>query len=67
MVGVLSSGWISVETAIDMLRRDWKELQVLCTHGYPVGEAEKAVRVLGREITDGPEAVHIHLEATESP
>jgi alcohol dehydrogenase len=65
MVGVLSSGWVSVETSIAMIRRNWKELEVLCTHGYPVSEAEKAVRVLGREITDGPEAVHIHLEAQE--
>ena len=59
---LLARGW-SVETAIDMIRRNWKELQVLCTHRYPVGEAEKAVRVLGREITDGPEAVHIHIDA----
>ncbi len=66
MLGVLSSGWLSVETAIDMIRRNWRELQVLCTHGYPVGEAEKAVRVLGREITDGPEAVHIHIDAKQT-
>ena len=46
-----------------MIRRNWQELRVLCTHRYPVGEAEKAVRVLGREITDGPEAVHIHFDA----
>lgn len=64
MLGVLSSSWSSVEKAIDVIRRKGDALKKLCTHRYPVEEADKAVRVLGREIVDGPEAVHVHLEAT---
>ncbi len=63
MIGVLSSSWTSDETAIDIIRRNWRELQMLCTHTYGVGEAETAVRVLGREIEDGPEAVHVNISA----
>lgn len=67
MLGVLSSDWSSTEKAVEILVRRWRELQVLCTHAYPVGEAETAVRVLGREIDDGPEPVHIHLDTTVAP
>ncbi len=67
MLGVLSSDWSSTEKAVEILARRWRELQVLCTHAYPVGEAETAVRVLGREIEDGPEPVHIHLDTTVAP
>ena len=64
MLGVLSSSWSSVEKAIDVIRRKGDALRKLCTHRYPVDEADKAVRVLGREIVDGPEAVHVHIEAS---
>ena len=64
MLGVLSSSWTSVETAIDIIGRRWKELEMLCTHSYKVGEAETAVRMLGREIEDGTEAVHVNIDAT---
>ena len=64
MLGVLSSSWSSVEKAIDVIRRKGDALKKLCTHHYPVEEADRAVRVLGREIVDGPEAVHVHIEAT---
>ena len=63
MLGVLSSSWSSVEKAIDVIRRKGDTLKKLCTHHYPVDEADRAVRVLGREIVDGPEAVHVHIEA----
>lgn len=63
MLGVLSSSWTSVEKAIDVIRRRGDMLKKLCTHHYPVEEAETAVRVLGREIEDGPEAVHVHIDA----
>ena len=38
-------------------------LKSLCTHRYPVDQAEKAVQVLGREVVDGAEAVHVHIDA----
>ena len=64
MVGVLSSSWTSIETAIGIIGHNWRELEQLCTHTYSVGEAEKAIRVLGREIIDGDEAVHVDIETT---
>jgi len=63
MLGVLSSTWSSVEKSIDIIRRRGDSLAKLCTHHYPVDEAETAVKVLGREIVDGPEAVHVHIDA----
>jgi alcohol dehydrogenase len=67
MLGVLSSDWVDTDKAVDILRERWRDLSELCTHSYPVGEAEKAVRLLGREIEDGPEAVHIHLDTMTPP
>ena len=67
MLGVLSSDWSSTEKAVGILNDKWQELQVLCTHAYPIGQAETAVRVLGREIDDGPEPVHIHIDTTVPP
>ena len=67
MLGVLSSEWEDTEHAVDILERNWKELSVLCTHSYPIGAAEKAIRVLGREVEDGPEPVHIHIDTTAAP
>jgi threonine dehydrogenase-like Zn-dependent dehydrogenase len=64
VLGVLSSTWTATETSIAMLKSHWRELEMLCTHTYPVGEADKALRVLGREIVDGPEAVHVNLDTT---
>ena len=63
MLGVLSSTWSSVEKSIDIIRRRGDSLAKLCTHHYPVDQAETAVKVLGREIVDGPEAVHVHIDA----
>ena len=67
MLGALSSDWEDTGEAVEILKKYWRELQVLCTHHYPIGEAEKAVRLLGREIEDGPEPVHIHLDTTVTP
>ena len=63
MLGVLSSSWSAVEKSIDIIRRKGDLLKSLCTHHYPVDQAEKAVQVLGREVIDGAEAVHVHIDA----
>ena len=63
MLGVLSSTWSSVEKSIDIIRRQGDALAKLCTHHYPVDQADTAVKVLGREVVDGPEAVHVHIDA----
>lgn len=63
VLGVLSSTWTATETAIQLLGSRWRELEMLCTHSYPVRRAEQALKVLGREVVDGPEAVHVSLDA----
>lgn len=60
--GVLSSSWSSFEHALALLQQYPDEMAQICTHAYPIAEADKAVRVLGREIMDGPEAVHVHID-----
>lgn len=60
--GVLSSSWSAFDQAIPLLGRYEKELAQLCTHAYSIDNSEKALRVLGREIIDGHEAVHIHID-----
>ena len=67
MLGVLSSDWEDTARAVEILARKWQGLKKLCTHSYTLGEAEKAVRLLGREIQDGPEPVHIYLDTTAPP
>ena len=52
--------------SIDIIRRKGDTLAKLCTHHYSVDQAEKAVKVLGREIVDGAEAVHVHIDATST-
>lgn len=67
MLGVLSSDWEDTDKAIGILQDKWEGLTKLCTHAYPLGEAEKAVQLLGREIQDGPEPIHIHIDTTSPP
>ena len=62
LVGALASSWTSVERALSLLKHHGADLQKLCTHSYAIDQAETAVRALGREITDGREAVHVHLD-----
>lgn len=64
LVGVRSSGPTATRKAIGLIERNAAELAVLCTHEYDLNNATKAVRVLGREITDGPEAIHVHITGT---
>lgn len=61
MVGVFSAGWSAIETAIGIIDRNADELAKLCTHSFPIAQAEKAVRLVGREITDVREPINIHL------
>ena len=61
LVGVLSAGWESTELAIDMIRSDGESLKTLCSHLFTLDRGTEAVRTLGREISNGTEAVHITL------
>jgi len=62
VMGVLSAGWPSIEKALDILARRGNDLKPLCSHTFPLEEADTAVRALGRELDDGTDVVHIALE-----
>jgi alcohol dehydrogenase len=64
VLGALSSSWTSVEHALALLQRHRAALARLCTHAYGIDQAETAERVLGREIVDGHDAVHVHIDCT---
>jgi len=66
-LGVLSSDWEDTAEAVDILTDEWKELAPLSTHAFPLGEAETAVKMLGRELDDGKESIHIHLDTMVTP
>jgi threonine dehydrogenase-like Zn-dependent dehydrogenase len=61
MVGVFSAGYSAIETAIKIISKNWKELEKLNTHTFPIERAEHAIRLLGREITDTREPISINL------
>jgi alcohol dehydrogenase len=59
--GVVSGGYRATELAISLIRENTDALAQLCTHSFQLHEVETAVRTLGREVTDGVEAIHITL------
>ncbi len=66
-LGVLSSDWEDTAEAVDILTDEWKELAPLSTHSFPLSQAETAVKMLGREVDDGTESIHIHLDTMAEP
>ena len=67
LMGVLSSGWTSIERSLDLLERYGDTLRPLCSHMFSLEDADKAVRALGREYDDGTEVVHIGLDIAGTP
>jgi threonine dehydrogenase-like Zn-dependent dehydrogenase len=61
LLGVLSAGWASLERAIALLSEHHAELAHLASHSYPLQDITKALRVLGREIVDGPDLLNVHV------
>ncbi len=66
-LGVLSSDWEDTAEAVNILTDEWKELAPLSTHSFPLSQAETAVKMLGREVDDGTESIHIHLDTMAEP
>lgn len=64
--GVVSGGYQSTELAVSMIREHAETLASLCTHTFALRDVTEAVRMLGREITDGLDAVHITLTSDKS-
>src|SRR5262249_31160810 len=62
MVGVLSSTWTAMRHSLSLLEQYRYDLNSLCTHAYKIDEADTALRVLGREIVDRREVVHVHID-----
>ncbi|WP_280416711.1 zinc-dependent alcohol dehydrogenase [Nocardia carnea] len=62
--GVISGGYRSTQLAIEIITESAELLARLCTHTFPLREVESAIRTLGREVSDGKDAIHITL-ATE--
>ncbi|MNR53928.1 hypothetical protein D3C85_1740240 [compost metagenome] len=47
--------------AIDIVTHAGEALRPLCTHSFGMENGTEAVRTLGREVTDGRDAIHITL------
>jgi threonine dehydrogenase-like Zn-dependent dehydrogenase len=58
----LSSSWSAFDHAISLIASNADDLKALCTHSYPIDQAETALKALGREITDGREAIHVYID-----
>ncbi len=58
--GVLSAGWEPTESAIRILASRKYPLAEICTHEFPLAEADRAVRTLGREFA-GQDPIRVTL------
>jgi threonine dehydrogenase-like Zn-dependent dehydrogenase len=65
IMGGFSSTTRSLDVALEILKQRHMDLTELCSHVYPLEEADTAVRALGREIDDGKEVVHVNLNMTK--
>jgi alcohol dehydrogenase len=61
VLGARSSGQAATAKAIAIIARRHAELAPLCTHAYDLRDAGKALLVLGRELVDGGDAIHVHI------
>jgi threonine dehydrogenase-like Zn-dependent dehydrogenase len=61
VLGGFSSTSGSLELALEILQANHDRLIPLCTHSFGLGDADLAVRTLGREVDDGREVVHVSL------
>jgi threonine dehydrogenase-like Zn-dependent dehydrogenase len=61
LIGVHSSASSATDKAISIIARNADELASLTTHSYNLNDVTKAVRVLGREVDEGGEPIHVRI------
>ena len=61
VLGGFSSTTESLLTALEILKAHQDKLGRICSHSFPLNQADLAVRTLGREVDDGTEVLHITL------
>jgi alcohol dehydrogenase len=64
IMGGFASNADSLDVALEILKQRYADLGVMCSHVYPLAQADTAVRALGREIDDGRDVVHVNLNMT---
>ena len=65
LLGGYSSTSGSLETALEILKAHQDRLGKLCSHSFGLDEADLAVRMLGREVEDDKEVLHLTLVVAE--
>jgi threonine dehydrogenase-like Zn-dependent dehydrogenase len=61
VLGGFASTADSLEIALEVLKAHQDRLGPLCSHSFGLGNADLAVRTLGREVDDGKEVMHVSL------
>lgn len=61
LLGGFSSTAGSLDTALDILKANRDKLGPICSHAFGLDRIDYAVRMLGREVSDGKEPLHISL------
>jgi threonine dehydrogenase-like Zn-dependent dehydrogenase len=64
ILGGFASTAHSLDIALEILQQRYADLAVMCSHVYPLAQADMAVRALGREIDDGRDVVHVNFNMT---
>lgn len=64
ILGGFASTAHSLDIALEILQQRYADLAVMCSHVYPLAQADTAVRALGREIDDGRDVVHVNFNMT---
>jgi alcohol dehydrogenase len=65
ILGGFASNVHSLDIALEILKQRYADLAVMCSHVYPLEQADTAVRALGRELDDGRDVVHVNFNMTQ--
>ena len=61
VLGGFSSTTESLLTALEILKTHQHRLSKICSYSFDLGQADLAVRTLGREVDDGTEVLHVTI------